>query len=61
MKPIEFLQQELDKLTSARNHSVKALEEGKINVDLHEQHMRNLTPIIEEYKFAIRILIDNIE
>lgn len=61
MKPIDLLQQEMDRLIRTRDKSIKALEEGKIDSDLHEQHMRNLTPMIEEYRFAVRILKDNIE
>jgi hypothetical protein len=61
MRPIELLQQELEKLISARDKSIKALDEGKISVELHDQHIMNLTPMIEEYKYIIRIVKDNIE
>ena len=61
MRPIELLQQELEKLISARDKSIKVLDEGKISVELHDQHIMNLTPMIEEYKYIIRIVKDNIE
>jgi primosomal protein N'' len=56
MKPIELLKQELDKLNRARDHSAREPEEGRIDLALHEQHIRNLTPMIEDYKFAITML-----
>jgi hypothetical protein len=56
MKPIDLLQQEMDRLIRTRDKSIKALEEGKIDSDLHEQHMRNLTPMIEEYMYIIRVI-----
>ena len=61
MRPIELLQQELEKLISARDKSIKALDEGKISIELYDQHIMNLTPMIEEYKYIIRIVKDNIE
>ena len=61
MRPIELLQQELEKLISARDKSIKALDEGKISVELYDQHIMNLTPMIEEYKYIIRIVKDTIE
>jgi len=54
--PIELLQEKLSRLWSARHHSFKAVKEGKIDKELHETHVKNLTPIIESYKFAITML-----
>ena len=56
MTPIELLQKKLDRLLSARNHSIKSLEEGVINDDKHEMHIIHLHPQIENYDFAIKIL-----
>jgi hypothetical protein len=56
MKPLELLQQELDSLLRTRQKSSDALLEGKINIELHEQHIRNLTPMIEEYQYVIRVI-----
>ena len=56
MTPIELLQEKLDRLLSARKHSFKSFEENKINRGVHATHINNLTPIIESYKFAIKML-----
>jgi len=56
MKPIKLLQQELNKLLSAKQHSIDALKIGKIDIELYEEHMRNLIPLIASYHYAIRIL-----
>ena len=56
MKPIELLQTEVVRLERARESSFEQLGEGKINFELHEQHMRNLNPLIEEYKYIIRVI-----
>ena len=56
MKPIELLQTELVRLERAREGSFQQVGEGKINNELHEQHMENLTPLIEEYKYVIRVI-----
>jgi len=60
MKPIELLKQELQKLISAKNHSIKSLEKGDIDLELNQQHLRNLNPMIEEYTEAINLLEQNI-
>ena len=37
------------------------MEKGEIDATLHEKHLVNLTPMIEEYKYVIRIVKDNTE
>jgi hypothetical protein len=56
MKPIELLQNKLDELIRAREHSVISFREGKIDSILHETHMNNLSPMIEEYRYIIRVI-----
>ena len=56
MKPIDLLYKELEKLRSAKAHSIKSMEKGEIDLDLHQQHLRNLNPMIEEYEEAIKTL-----
>jgi len=55
-KPIELLQERLEKFERARNHSVKTFKEGDIDEELYDTYMGNLTPLIEENKFAIPML-----
>ena len=54
--PLFVLQEKLDRLLSARKHSLDSFKERKINSDNHEMHINNLTPQIEDYKFAIKML-----
>jgi len=61
IKPVELLEQELHKWVKARDKSVEAFKKGLITEEEHDTHLMNLTPKIEEYKFAIRILRDNLE
>ena len=61
MRPLELLEQELEKYVKARDKSIKSFEKGEINERTHDQHIQNLTPMIEEYKFVIRIVKDNTE
>lgn len=55
-KPVELLQEELKKLERARAHSIRSFEKGEISEELHNTHMENLTPLIEEYKYVIRVI-----
>jgi hypothetical protein len=61
MKPIELLEQELEKYVKDRDKSIKSFEKGEIDEATHDQHINNLTPIIEEYKYIIRIVKYNTE
>jgi hypothetical protein len=56
MKPIDLLKKELVVLERARDSSIRQNKDGIITSDLHEQHMENLIPMIEEYKYIIRII-----
>jgi len=57
MKPIELLQKELNGLERDLRKSEEMLKNCIIDDKLHETHIRNLTPKIEEYKHAISTLI----
>ena len=56
MTPIDLLQQELDVYKKALTLSKKKFIEGKIDLCLHETHVKNLEPKIESYIKALRIL-----
>ena len=53
---MNLLEKELEKLISARNHSVESFKKGDISEELHDAHLVNLTPMIEEYKYVINII-----
>jgi uncharacterized protein YegL len=55
-KPIEVLKDNLQELIRAREKSVKSFEEGKIDSLTHDSHLTNLTPMIEEYQYVIRVI-----
>jgi len=54
--PIELLQQQLDELLIARDKSMNALKQGRIDPVLADKHILNLSPKIECYRFAINML-----
>jgi GTPase involved in cell partitioning and DNA repair len=54
--PIELLDQELRLYEKALKKSQQHFIEGKIDLCLHTKHVKNLEPIISEYKFAVNIL-----
>lgn len=56
MRPIELLEQELEKYVKVRDKSIKSFEKGEIDEVTHYQHIENLTPLIEEYKYIIRVI-----
>ena len=55
-KPITLLEEEVEKLIRARNHSIKSYKKGDISEKIHDTHLANLTPMIEEYKYIIRVI-----
>jgi hypothetical protein len=57
MKPIELLQNQLDALIRARDKSVASFEKEEIDETTHFGHLNNLTPMIEEYRYTIRVII----
>jgi hypothetical protein len=57
MTPLELLEKELLKYEKALEKSIKAHDEGKIDIGIHEDHVRNLEPKISAYRLAIRILV----
>jgi len=59
MTPVEVLTKELNIFEKALKKSAQAHKEGKIDIGLHQSHIRNLTPKIEEFKKAIKILIEH--
>lgn len=56
IRPIALLEKQLKAFESAREKSVISFEKGDIDKELHELHIHNLTPMIEEYKYVIRII-----
>jgi hypothetical protein len=56
MTPLELLKQELRVYEKALKLSKMKFTEGKIDLSLHEKHVKNLEPKIREYKFAINLL-----
>lgn len=56
MLPTELIQRELDVYKKALKLSKEKLAEGKIDSKLHAVHVKNLTPKIESYIKALRIL-----
>jgi hypothetical protein len=54
--PEELLKEKLDGLTRARDKSILAFEEGTITQEEHDIHMTNLTSLIEDYKYTIRVV-----
>lgn len=57
MRPVELLQNQLDALIRARDKSVKSFEKGEIDEATHHSHLNNLTPMIEDYRYTIRVII----
>jgi hypothetical protein len=55
--PIEVLTEELSGYQKALDKSTQAHNEGKIDICLHEIHIRNLKPKIELFTKAINVLI----
>ena len=58
---LDSLQENLNELERAKKKSETAFNEGGIGWLEHEKHLTNLEPQIRDYKFAIRILKDNLE
>jgi len=54
--PIELLREKLEELKRARDKSQASWLKGQISEELYDSHIVNLTPMIEEYKRAIRVL-----
>ena len=55
-KPIELLQEKLKELERARDKSKWSFERGDISEELHNTHIENLTPLIEDYRYTIRVI-----
>jgi hypothetical protein len=56
MNPIDLLLHELNEFQRALIKSFEMVKNGSISQELHETHVSNLTPIIEQYKDAIEKL-----
>lgn len=54
--PKELLMNQLDTWKRAKKRSLAAIAEGRITVETHAEHIRNLNKLIFEYRQAIRIL-----
>jgi len=59
LTPIEVLQEVIIKHESAIRHSRIALNQGKIDTELHKKHRRRNHTIINRFKKAIKILQEN--
>lgn len=59
-KPIDLLKTHLAVLKSAKSHSKESYKRNDIDLLLHEAHIKNLNPMIEEYEKAIEILIKHL-
>ena len=55
-KPIEVLTAALNELERTRDKSTEDHKAGKLSDDVHYRHIDNLTPQIEEYRYAVQIL-----
>jgi len=55
MKPLELLKQQHAKYKRALEKSDEEYEKGQIDTLLHETHVKNLTPLIDDYSKAIEI------
>lgn len=55
-KPLDLLKNQLAVLKSAKVHSKESYKKNEIDLLLHEAHIKNLNPMIEEYEKAIEIL-----
>ena len=56
MTPIKLLEKELHSMERSIEKSKESFTDGKIGKRLHEQHVANLSPQIEEFRNAIMIL-----
>jgi len=58
MSPLELLEKELKEYEESLEKSKEAFTEGRIDASTHSTHHNNLDPKIQEYKEAIRILVE---
>jgi len=54
--PLQLLNSELNKYVKAQRKSKEAFDKGLISSELHETHLKNLKPKIDEYVNAVEIL-----
>ena len=54
--PMELLTAKLKELEKARDKSIEFFKKEKITEGEHEEHIENLTPMIEDYRYTIRII-----
>jgi hypothetical protein len=55
--PLECLQNQLDAMIRARDKSQASFSKGEIDEATYDDYMNNLTPMIEMYRYNIRVLI----
>ncbi|MBD3195605.1 MAG: hypothetical protein GF317_11145 [Candidatus Lokiarchaeota archaeon] len=58
MQPIELLQKELTKWNYSLKKSKISFEKNNITKEVHEEHKRNLIPLIDTYQKAIQKLLE---
>lgn len=56
MTPTELIQKELRIYEKALKLSKEKFAQGIIDKDLHEKHVSNLEPKIQEFRNAVRVL-----
>ena len=56
--PITLLEEELNILKRCLEKSIVSFEKGEIDAELHNIHLKNLDPTIQEFEKAIKILKD---
>jgi len=58
-KPLELLEQKLADYKKAQEKSDMGYLKGKIKLRDNMEHTKNLTPLIQAYEIAIKILIEH--
>ena len=56
MKPIEMLIEELKILKRCKEKSILSFKNKSITLELHETHLSNLNPLIDEFQESIKKL-----
>jgi hypothetical protein len=55
-RPVELLEDTLKELQDSLDKSVQAFEQGRISELMHQTHLENIKPMIEEYKYVLRVV-----
>jgi len=60
LTPIEMLENELKLLKRSKEKSIHSYSENRISNELHQTHIKNLNPLIEQFEKDIKTLNENI-